>query len=68
MKRPVLFLLYATIAILMTACGGGVGSTDGGTNFNALEVRALRIDPATPATLYTGTFIGGAYKSTTGGQ
>jgi photosystem II stability/assembly factor-like uncharacterized protein len=31
------------------------------------EVKALAIDPSTPATLYAGTFFGGVFKSTNGG-
>lgn len=46
-------------------------STNGGANWSAAntgltktDVRALAIDPATPATLYAGT-DGGVFKTTT---
>ena len=49
-------------------------STDGGGNWSAVntgltntDVRALAIDPATPATLYAGTYGGGVFKSMNGG-
>jgi photosystem II stability/assembly factor-like uncharacterized protein len=45
-------------------------STNGGTNWSAVNtgltntyVRALAIDPATPATLYAGTEGGGVFKT-----
>jgi hypothetical protein len=55
--------------------GGGVfKSTNGGTNWSAVNtgltntyVYALAIDPATPTTLYAGTWGGGVFKSTNGG-
>ena len=49
-------------------------STNGGGNWSAVNtgltttvVRALAIDPATPTTLYAGTYGGGVFKSTNGG-
>ena len=54
--------------------GGVFKSTNGGGNWSAVntgltdtDVRALAIDPATPATLYAGTDGGGVFKSTNGG-
>ena len=50
-------------------------STNGGGNWSAvntgltsyLMLCALAIDPATPTTLYAGTWDGGVFKSTNGG-
>ena len=49
-------------------------STNGGGNWSAVNtgltntyVYALAIDPATPTTLYAGTYGGGVFKSTNGG-
>ena len=50
-------------------------STNGGATWSAVNtgltdtyVNALAIDPATPATLYAGTWGGGVFKSTNGGE
>ena len=56
--------------------GGGVfKSTDGGTNWTAMNngltnpaINALAINPQTPDTLYAGTDGGGVFKSTNGGM
>ena len=49
-------------------------STNGGGNWSAVnadltavDVHALVIDPATPAILYAGTYLGGVFKSTNAG-
>jgi hypothetical protein len=65
-------------ALYTEASTGGDGvfkSADGGASWAAvnaglsvLDVRALAIDPKTPATLYVGTQGGGVFKSTDGGE
>src|SRR5207253_286288 len=47
-----------------TSYGAGQFPSSGWGN----EIRALRIDPLTPTTLYATSFAGGAFKSTDGGQ
>ena len=47
-----------------TAAGSGSAVN---TGLTATNVLALAIDPATPATLYAGTYGGGVFKSTNGG-
>jgi len=59
-----LTLLLASQAIPVSA-GFNVWTSIGPEGGN---VSALAIDPATPATLYAGTWGGGVFKSTNGGE
>src|SRR5678815_1934026 len=63
MRRFVCFVLTAFMSVcLMIPTGYAEG---GGPP--AGTVKALAIDPSTPATVYAGTYSGGVFKSTDGG-
>jgi photosystem II stability/assembly factor-like uncharacterized protein len=54
--------------------GGVFKSTDGGTTWSSantglakIDIRALAIDPETPAVIYAGVYDGGVFKTTDGG-
>ena len=72
-SRSMLFFCCIILSILVLFCPSLAGVASAGVNTwttngpEGGQIRALAIDPATPATLYAGTFGGGVFKSTNGG-
>src|SRR2546427_6914130 len=60
-------LLGASLVTSSMTAEGGINSWTSTNGPNGGSIRALAVDPVTPATLYAGTGGGGVFKSTDGG-
>ena len=63
-------LLIGLLTLLIASQAGTVSAGPNVWTSNGPEggmIHALAIDPATPSTLYAGTYGGGVFKSTNGG-